>query len=542
MQYKSVKWNHRRDHYKYLFIKGIKWTRAHLEINSSKRKKLIQSYKYMFVHEYPFREGNGINSNQYYIPEALIVKDIISKEKLRDVKRGIKRIYKNYYSHKFLCGYRSEEDIENMIDNLDLTITEGESWHKFSRFDMESKGGLKNRIEYFDIVIRNFSASFLEIEFYIYFTDKQKEEYNKFISNDYKSKTKKVVAGYGKNKRKSGAKINYGIQEYLDEQEKYEILYDLISKCKYDFLKLMQRYFPMTMFCNDYFPSGVVICKTNIHYSEKCVTFWESVGLRSYEGIFINESIKLFPRKMLQREYADRRTDLVLVYNDETLESKYLDVYNNNKQFYIMESLFENLGLLNKALVIDDVADYYNEKCAYYRNKINNSRVGKWQYAYLLKLRYNFNIDFALMELLNKEVDIDKIRNEVEQFFEQECLVSYDKYKYYKCISTYPIRRYHNYVENKKLLESRLENKIILSGELRQYKNEKSNWKISVLALLLSIGTFILLIFPEWAEKIANILEYVFIWFKNVIVYNVDLIEHITDMLVKFINIGEQII
>lgn len=515
MQFKSIKWNHRKDHYEYLLIKSISWFKAHLETNPSKRKELLQSYEYLFAHESLFRENNGLISNQYYTPEALVVKDIISKEKLPDVKHGIKSMYKKYYTHKFLSGYISEKDIENMIDKLDLAITEGASRYRFSFFDMESKASLKKRIDYFDIVIRNFSASFLEIEFYIMFTNEQKEEYSKFIGNDYKSKTKKVVAGYGKNKKKSGAKVNYAIQDYLDEQEKYEILYDSIAKCKYEFLKIMQRYFPMEMFNKDYLPSAIIICKTNIHYSEKCATFWESVGLHRGEGIFVNDSIKLFPRRMLQREYADRRTDLVLVYNDETLESEYMHVYNNNKQFYILAFLYESLWHLYKALVIDDIADYYNKKCAYYRNKINNCKAGKWQYAFLLKLRYKFNYDFALMELLKKELDIEKIKNETQNFFEEECLINYDRYKSYKYISTYPIQRYNNYFENKKLLESRLTDKILLSGELRQYKNENNNWKLNILALLLSVGTFILLIFPEWAEKIAIILEHIFIWFKN---------------------------
>lgn len=507
MRYHSFKSQHKKDLRHFKFIKMFSYLKAHIKFSFQKRKQSIEIFEEMYKHEHSFHDDNGLKNDQYYIPEAIVVLDIVSKKKLQEVKKGLKLLFKKYYSHKFLTGFQTDKDIDNLIEGLDLTISEGKSWHRIMRFDMENVSNLKKDISYFDIVIRNFSTSYLEIEFYIYFTEEKKRKLDQFTRTNYNAQIKSVSSAYSRNKKKSGAKINYGVGTYNDNQEKSELLYDEIEVCKYKFLKLMYKYFPLQLYGHGQMPIGIIVNKTNIHYTQKHMDFWSSVGIMFGIGVFANESLKLFPQYELYRRSHNIQTNYMLVYNDETLDNEYITtIYHGNKSHYIMEWLFENLKDIYKTIIIDDISGYYNKKCAYYRNLINKIKARKRNYARLLKLRYHFHLAFIMMTQINKELDLKKLEEQTEKYFQDKFMIKYDKYMSHKQVSTYPIRRFVGYMNSKNILEERLNEKIILSEELKTYAEGKKNWGINLITFFIGVGTFLFLIFPAWASSTANLL------------------------------------
>lgn len=506
MRYHTFKSQHKKEDFHYKIVKSVSFFKAHMRLSSRKRRQSIENYHMLYDHELSFRDDNGLNDDQYYIPEAIVVLDVISKEKLLDVKKGLKLLFRKHYSHKFLGGFKTERDIEELIDSLDLAISEGKSWHRIGKFDMENVKTLKNEIDYFDVVIRNFSTSYLEIEFYIFFSEEKQKELNQFTRENYNAKTKSATAAYSSNTKKSGARINYGIGTYNDIQEKRELLYDSIELCKYKFLRFMKKYFPLHLFGCGHLPIGIIVNKTNIHYSQKCDDFWASVGIIFELGTFINESIKLFPYYELSHYNHNMQTDYLLVYNEETLNSDYLEMFQGNKSRYVIEWLSENLSNMYKAIIISNIAEYYNKKCAYFRNKINRIKVRKRTYARLLKLRYKFHINFALMEQIKKEINLENLRKQTEKYFQDNFIIKSDKYSTYKNISTLPIKRFQIYIRNKNILEERLNEKIILAEELKQYYDGRKDWSINLITFAIGVGTFLFLIFPSWAEVFADYL------------------------------------
>lgn len=505
MHYHSLKEEHKKDYNHYKRVRRISYLKVHMGILPKRKEQQIEEYHYLYEEDHALNDDNGLKAQHYYIPEALIVSDIILKEKLTDVKKGLKQVLKNQLSHKFLGIYKSEQDIDDLVNSLDLAITEGKSWQRIGRFDVENIKKLREKIDYFDIVIRNFSTSYLEVEFYLYFTEKEKKALNEFTRSNYNAKTKTVDFGYTRNKKKTGAKLNCAVGIYTDNQEKSELLYDEIEECKFIFLKLMHKYFPLVLFENGHIPIGMIVSKTNIHYEEMYSDFWESVGVG--RGTFKDKTVKLFPRYELSRKNRNIQTNYILIYNEDKLENKYLHIYNGNKLQFIMKEIFSNLQELYKIIVITNIAEYYNVRSAFFRNKINKVAAKKKSYPRLLKIRYLFHTDFELMEKIKKEVDLEKLVQNTEKYFEDNFLIKYDRTKSYKYISTYPVQRFKLYEKNKEILEERLNEKIVLSRELKQYNEGKKGWIINIITFFISIGTFIFLIFPIWAERIAKMLN-----------------------------------
>lgn len=494
----------------FFFRKLIFWIRVHVEFDKSKKKELKSDFKYLYEDSYSISNDNGLKENHYCVPEFLIISDIISKEKLTEVIGGIKALYRGYYSHKFLGSIVTEEELENFAEEMDFSISDGAGGRRIGRFDVERMRKLNREIDYFEIAIRSFSASLFCIEFKLFFTAEKQKKCANFVGKNFKSDIKRAIPVYKRNNKVSGAKIGYAIGDYSDEQEKSELVFDMIEGCKHRFLKLMMKFFPLMLFGNGYRSTGLCVWKTNIHYTEKYHEFWTSVGINAREGVFATESLKIFPKIEFSRGNIKRWSNITLIYNEETLENQYLELYNGNKRLFVEEWVFHRLSKIYKAIVIDNVTEYYGRMCASYRNKINEIGKKKRNYAQLLKLKYNFDNDYFLMEQIKKEVNTEKIINETERFFEEECDIELDRMKSYRRMCFFPVRRFNQYVDNKGVLETRLNNKILLSGDLRHYYAEKKNWLVSVVALLLSLGTFILLIFPEGADKIAEFIMLIF--------------------------------
>lgn len=181
-------------------------------------------------------------------------------------------------------------------------------------------------------------------------------------------------------------------------------------------------------------------------------------------------------------------------------------MFQGNKSRYVIEWLSENLSNMYKAIIISNIAEYYNKKCAYFRNKINRIKVRKRTYARLLKLRYKFHINFALMEQIKKEINLENLRKQTEKYFQDNFIIKSDKYSTYKNISTLPIKRFQIYIRNKNILEERLNEKIILAEELKQYYDGRKDWSINLITFAIGVGTFLFLIFPSWAEVFADYL------------------------------------
>lgn len=292
-------------------------------LNKERRDRRKFSYIRSFVKPYLFRDENlSIPEGKYYIPICIITSDLVLRENIPQLKSGLIKLLKKQYSHKFLGGQRSIDEILKNIENMDDTLTSWYDWVDIGRFDFERDSTLNQAISYFDVYIKNINSSYLSMEFHLYLADNYQKKQIQIINNDYVNIKGYVMPGFTQNRRISGGKRTYNIGHYNNAHLKSDLIYEKISILKWRFYNKIQRYFPTILHQRSINPPSINIYKTNINYLEETARhFWDSVGISGYQGQFIDESRKLFFKTNLSGRYErNNRTDSIYVVNDLTME------------------------------------------------------------------------------------------------------------------------------------------------------------------------------------------------------------------------------
>jgi len=153
----------KKENRKYRIVKSIAYLQTKLSFGE-KRKQKEFAYS-IFEHDDYFDKNNNALPEQYYFkPTDIIIYDLLRKEELAKVKKGLIKLYKKCYSHKFIVGGQSEKDVEGIIQGLDKTLHSGNSWYRTSRFDFAFDDDLEEYIHCFEINFHNFSSSYVAID------------------------------------------------------------------------------------------------------------------------------------------------------------------------------------------------------------------------------------------------------------------------------------------------------------------------------------------------------------------------------------------
>ena len=142
-----------------------------------------------------------------------------------------------------------------------------------------------------------------------------------------------------------------------------------------------------------------------------------------------------------------------------------------------------------------------------YRNKVNAITSKKSSQKRLLKLKYELSKDFYDFNKITEELPFDKTIERAKRILEKNeyatSSVCYGRHTYELFIDN-PEWMWSQVKNNYTEIESDLQRKIDISSELTAFSREKSNRNLTIAQLLISIVTFILLIFPEKALSIAD--------------------------------------
>ena len=157
------------------------------------------------------------------------------------------------YSHKFLGGHRSLDNILEAIDNMDNTSNRIYSTIKVGIFDFKTNHKLSKYISYIEMYIRNINSSYLSIEVHIYFTDYYLQEIKKIINNDVTENKKYIMSSFLKNKKSRGGRHSFAPGEYNKAHLKSDNLYESFTSLKWLLFNEIQKFFP-TIIHNLNFP------------------------------------------------------------------------------------------------------------------------------------------------------------------------------------------------------------------------------------------------------------------------------------------------
>lgn len=484
-------------------------------LDREKRSLRKSAYTRNFIELFQFRYKNlAIPDGKYYTPICIITSDLVLRENIPQLKSGLIKLLKKQYSHKFLGGQRSINEILKNIEHMDDTLT---SWYNcidIGRFDFERDSTLRKSISYFDVYIKNINSSYLSMEFHLYFTENYQREQVQIINNDYMNMKGYIMPNFIQNGKISGGRRAYGVGNYNNAHLKSDLIHENISILKWQFYNKIQKYFPTILHQKGVNPPGINIYKTNIDYKEETARhFWDSVGILSYQGQFIDEARKLFFKTNLSGRYErSNRTDLIYVVNELTMkhEPGYYSI-----DFQIVYEFELNLSAdIFKFALLDALNELVANDLISYKLNLNKIKLKKNRLSKLLKLRYLYEKDIDFYRRYVCDDIWEEAEKEIAYIFDgQKLKGSYD----YRILTESPVLSKNKIIEQIGALCAEFDEKTSILQHLAAYKNENRNRRTNCIMLVLTIATIVFIIFPELSEDVANFLLFIWSSIKNIV-------------------------
>ena len=500
----------------YRIVKFRYFCSQYIVLDKEKRNQRKLIYVRNFVEPYQIKSQSlAIPEEKYYKPICIITSDLVLRENIPQLKTGLIKLLKKQYSHKFIGGHRSINKILKSIENMDDTLTSWYDWIDVGRFDFERDNNLSQFISYFDVYVKNINSSYLSIEFHIYFTDDYQKEQIETINKDYVNIKGYIMPGFMWNRKISGGRRTYNVGHYNNAHLKSDLIYENISMLKWRFYNKVQKYFQTILHQKSVNPPSINIYKTNISYKEDIARhFWDSVGVLSYQGQFIDESRKLFFKTNLSGRYErNSRTDLIYIVNELTIEHE-LGYYSIDSQ--IVHEFEANLSTnVFKFALLDAFNELAANDLISYKLKLNKVKLKKNRLNKLLKLRYLYEKDMDFYRRYVCDDIWEKAQNKIAYIFDERKLKrSYD----YRVLTESPVISKRKIMEQIGALCTEFDEKTSILQHLSAYKNENKNRKINFIMLLLSIATLVFIIFPGLSEYVAKLILDFWSIIKDIIV------------------------
>lgn len=517
MRFYGIKFKKRKEKFKFYVAKFKLFTLQFLALSKDKREQKRYWYNELFVDEFKLRKKNySIPTGKYYIPICVVTSDLILRENISDLQSGLIKLIKHQYSHKFIGGTQSIDEIIFNIENMDNTLN---SWYnsvRAGRFDFENNRHLKRLISYFDVFIKNVNSSYLLLEFCIYPSKEFVRLLRNIIDNNFEDKHGYISYSFIQKGKISGGKQIPSICYYNDSGLKSDLIFENINILKWEFYNKIQTYFSTLLHTKELAPPSIEIYKTDISYSNKSASdFWDSVGITSFKGQSIDKNKKLFFETNHSERYNRHDyTDLLYIVNEETIEKKsgyysfdFQIVTEFTENFSTAILKFETLYALNGLAA---------RICIEYRQKLNKIKLKKNRFSKLLKLRYHYEkaIDFY-KRYINDDIWKESESKIANVFNNKYNFHSYD----YRIITESSVISQKKIQKQITALEKEFDNKTAILQHLSDYKNERKNRKINIVMLVLSIITVIFIVFPELAKDVANWLIGLWNILKNFLVH-----------------------
>ena len=487
------------------------------------KKREQRKFSYSIFKEDHFwdRDNNGLLEEFYFKPTDIILYDLIPKEKLSQTKRGLVKLFKKCYSHKFLNAGTSDTDIENLISGLDQTLHKGNSWYDTSLFDFAYDDKLNSYIDYFEIKFHNFSSSYASIEMRIALDESFINEISKFISDSYKKPGMCVHRYWGRNGRKSGAKISYGVSSGVpSECAKSQLLYEQLQYVKILFLKEIKCYFPLMQCSKNRNIYGINVFETNIcPYDKLPYSVYSALGIDDMQGFNLSIAERLYISTVTIRTRDSYKSDMMFLYNPELITGYEMYVTAHNK--VIRQLTRGYMKELYRGILLKDIGIRYQDLISEYRNMINACKAGRINHKKLLKMKYSLSRDFYDFKKIDEELGVDK---ELEKI---DIILSKNKYSRSSVNhGVYPYKFFAvniNWIwkqvrENYMEVENDLDRKIEISSALTGYSAEKSNRRMVFIQVLLATVTLILTIFSDKATELAEQIKTIWDWLENIFI------------------------
>ena len=479
-------------------------------IGKREREKRAFSYK-IFERGHSFDKfSNALPDPYYYKPTDIVLYDLIHKEHLKQTNNGVIRLFRNCYTHKYIGISIFEKDIDEIINGLDQTLHNGKSWYKLGIFDFAFDKELDKYIDYFEICFHNFSSSYATIEMQLSLSESFQNEIGDFIKQEYSRKERHVSKYWKRNKKKSGAVIGYAVGGgSLNEHIKSKLIYEQMEYVKYIFLNQIRKYFPLLLYSKNKKLYGINVFETNLTPDNQLETsVYSSLGIDDRDGFFLSPAERLYVSTSNIPSRDDYKSDMMYIYNPDKVYDydAYFTPHNKVLSYFTEDYMLD----LYRMVILKGLGLYYLDVISLYRNRVNKYTAQLKSQKKLLKMKYAISKEFYDFNKIDQEIPIKKEIAYAKAVLEQNKYVTssvYYQWNPYSQFTNNPEWMWKQIKDNYEEIESDLQHKIEISADLNAYKREKGNRIITYFQLIIALLTFVLRIFPEKAEVIAEIIR-----------------------------------
>ncbi len=167
----------------------------------------------------------------------------------------------------------------------------------------------------------------------------------------------------------------------------------MVSCFEWKILDKLSSNIPFLLHGQGIMPPRMEMFYTNIDYHEGNNEFWDSIGIREYNGEFIDDRQKIFFEAELSDRYekAELNNRMLYVVKDDYIEIGQLQSVKDEVYFHIKEYSIEYF----KIMFLRILAREAGKQLVVYRRKLDNIKLKRNQLNQLLKLKYDLskNID-----------------------------------------------------------------------------------------------------------------------------------------------------
>ena len=465
---------------------------------------------------------NSIPKDKYYKIHQIVVSDLISRDDLGLLQKGLKKLIKKRLSSKFMIP--ATEGINQMIHDIECMDSTLLSWRDqidCGMFDFEGSS-ISELFDYFSLRIRNINPSFLSLEFTINFKPQIIEKINALIETDYKEKQGYLFEYIGNKTKKSGAVKRYTVTHFNESGLKADAICENIDCLEWEFFNALKSYLPcMLFFKNSIVAPRIEIYKTDIDYHDSIREFWLSVGLMGQNGQFIDQNEKMFFQCELSGVYERyQKNRIMLVVKDDKPWSEYLD-YDD----VIYEHMKKNAVDYFKFMFLSEFSKGTGKVIVSYKSQLDKIKLKKNKLKRLLKLRYEYSCAVDLYKRYINENSFDeseynlsciyKESDEKLSLFSRPFCTTHDDFVKGKQKAAEVINVRLQNIDNEFL------NKIDILQQLSDYKNQTKGMRLNIITLFVGVATLIATILTmmitidkdllyqliDWIQQTLNLLS-----------------------------------
>lgn len=507
-----------KENFEFNRIKFLLWMKMRLSLSKEKReRKRAELEIFERIEDFEHSQINSLPNDIYYKPTDILVYDLLQKQDIEKIKKGIFSLFKHNMSHKFVTTGTQQDNIPNMVYDLDHTISASKTWYSVGLFDFANNTKLDRYIHHFEICLHNFSSSYIAVEAIITLSDEFQDEIGKFIGNDYKKPGMCAQKIWGKNSKKTGARVGYAIGKgTLNADAKNILINEQLQYVKNMFLGQISKFIPIMQYSKGMNLHAINIFETNIDFKKEIPNsrnVFRSLGLDDRYGFFLSNAERLYYLSRAVNKQNAFQFDMTFVINPNKIGNYAGFISPKDKSLF---NLTQNYMIsLYTLVIIKNLSINYSQMISEFRNKEHMIETTRSSHKKLLKLKYEIERAYYSYSKIDHEISVDEEVKNINDLLEDNCFVkksvSYG-YHPYEGFSYGPQKLWKLIKMNYDELMIDLNNKIDISSSLTHYYDAKKNSRVSWIQLVIAISTFILLIFPEKATVVSNLFLY---WYER---------------------------